>query len=63
MKNFLRPKRVENQPVSGKAAGDVRERDVGDAGVEHLHECGQHDGDGDQPWIYLLRRARVFRGA
>ena len=35
----------------GERTGDVRERDGGDGGVEHLHEGGQHDGGGDEPGI------------
>ena len=35
----------------GKAAGDVRERDVDDGGVEHFHEGGEHHRDGDEPRI------------
>ena len=34
-----------------EAAGDVRQRDVGDAGIQHLHEGGQHDGHGDHPGV------------
>ncbi len=33
------------------AAGDVGQRHVGDGGVEHLHEGGERDHDGDQPRI------------
>ena len=33
----------------GQAAGDVRQRDVGDGGVEHLHERRQHHARRDQP--------------
>ena len=35
----------------GEGAGDVREGDRGDGGVEHLHEGGEHDGRGDEPGI------------
>ena len=35
----------------GKAAGDVRQGDVGDGSVEHLHESRQRNGDGDDPGI------------
>ena len=34
-------------------AGHVRQGDVGDGGVEHLHERGQRDGDGDGPWVVV----------
>ena len=37
--------------AGSKAAGNVRERDVGDAGVEDLHKRSQCDGDGDDPGI------------
>ncbi len=37
--------------ADGEAAGDVRESDVGDGGVEELHEGGEGDGDGDEPGI------------
>ena len=50
----------------GERAGDVGEGDRGDGGVEHLHEGGQHDGDGDEPWIDALgrpqRSGRQVRG-
>jgi len=44
-----------------KAAGDMRQRDVGHAGVQHLHEGGQHHGAGDHPGIYswALERAQI----
>lgn len=34
----------------GETAGDVGKGDGSDGGVQHLHEGGQHDGGGDQPW-------------
>ena len=34
-------------------AGHIGQRDVGDAGVEHLHERGQRHDHGDQPRIVL----------
>ncbi len=34
-----------------EAPGDVRQRDVGDRDVEHLHERRQRDGDRDDPVI------------
>ena len=34
-----------------EAAGDVRQGDVGDGGVEHLHEGGERDRHGDDPRI------------
>src|SRR5262249_31584161 len=37
----------------GHAAGDVRKRHVGDAGVEHLHERGQRHDGGNQPGVVL----------
>jgi hypothetical protein len=36
---------------SSDRAGDVRERDIGDGGVEHLHEGGDGDGERDQPGV------------
>ena len=36
----------------GEAARDVRQSDVGDGSVEHLHESRQRNGDGDDPRIY-----------
>ena len=36
---------------TAKAAGDVGQGDVGDGGVEQLHEGGQGDGEGDDPGI------------
>ncbi len=38
-------------PPDGEAAGDIRQRDVGDRRVEHLHERRQGDGQGDEPVI------------
>ena len=38
----------------GERAGDVGQGYGGDGGVEHLHEGGQHDGDGDQPRVDAL---------
>ena len=41
--------------VGGReAAGDVGQGHGGDGGVEHLHEGGEHDGDGDQPRVDAL---------
>ena len=34
-----------------EAAGDVGQGDVGDGGVEHLHEGGEGDGHGDDPGV------------
>ena len=34
-----------------QVAGDVRQRDVGDAGVEHLHERRQRDDQRDRPRV------------
>ena len=36
---------------AAETAGDVGEGDVGDGGVEQLHEGGQGDGEGDDPGI------------
>ena len=36
---------------TAEAAGDVGEGDVGDGGVEELHEGGDGDGEGDDPGI------------
>ena len=38
----------------GERAGDVGQRHRGDGGVQHLHEGGQHDRDGDQPGVDAL---------
>ena len=35
----------------GEIAGDMRQGDVGDRGVEHHHEGGGHHGGGDHPAI------------
>ena len=35
-------------------AGDVGQGDRGDGGVKHLHKGGEHDGNGDQPWVDAL---------
>ena len=40
-----------------QSAGDVAQGDVGDGGVQHLHEGGDHDGDRDQPGIDRPARA------
>ena len=34
-----------------KAAGDVRQRDVGDAGIQHFHERGQRHRQRDHPRV------------
>ena len=34
-----------------ETAGDVRKGDIGDGSVEHFHERGQRDREGDQPRI------------
>ena len=36
---------------AAEAAGDVGKGDVGDGGVEQLHEGGERDGEGDDPGI------------
>ena len=48
--------------AGGEIAGDVRQRDVGDTGVEHFHEGGEHHRHGDDPGIGLtvLSRARKY---
>ena len=38
-------------PADRQAAGDVRQGDVGDRGVEHLHERRQRDRQGDDPVV------------
>ena len=47
----------------GKAAGNVRERDVYDGGVQHFHESAEHHGDGDDPGVDVGRSLRAFPGA
>ena len=37
--------------AGAEAAGNVWQGDVGDGGVEHLHEGGEGDGNGDQPGV------------
>ena len=39
--------------AGAESAGDVRQGDVGDGGVEHLHEGGERDGEGDRPRIVV----------
>jgi len=39
--------------ASAEGAGDVRKGDVGDGGVEDLHEGGEGDGERDCPWIMV----------
>ena len=39
--------------AGAQVARDVRQRDIGDAGVEHFHERGHGDHHGDQPGIEL----------
>ncbi len=46
-----------------EAAGDVRQGDVGDGGVEHLHEGGQGDRHGDDPRIDAGTPGALFRVA
>ena len=36
---------------AAETAGDVGERDIGDGGVEQLHEGGEGDGEGDDPRV------------
>ena len=36
---------------AAEASGDVGQRDVGDGGVEQLHEGGEGDGEGDDPGV------------
>ncbi len=51
----------------GGGARDVRERDVGDRGVQHLHEGGDRDHGGDEPGVAVARggarRRPPLRGA
>ena len=47
--------------ADAQAAGDVGQRDVGDGGVEHLHEGGERDQDRDQPRIGAPRLRRRGR--
>ena len=35
-----------------QAAADMRDRDVYDGGIEHLHEGRQHHRNRDDPWVY-----------
>ena len=39
--------------AGAQATGHVGQGDVGDGGVEHLHERGQRDGDGDEPRVVV----------
>ena len=44
--------------AAAEVAGDGRQRDVGDGGVQHLHEAGQRQpqrGQGDVRWAEILR--------
>ena len=49
----------------GKASGDVGKSYVGDAGIQHLHERSQRDGERDQPrivaWLPRLCRAHLTK--
>ena len=38
----------------------MRKGDIGDAGIEHLHESGKHNRYGDKPWIHAWFNARVY---
>jgi hypothetical protein len=44
----------------------VRQRDVGDGGVEHLHERRQHDAHGHEPravpWMPVLVMCAIRHG-
>ena len=42
--------------AGAEAAGDVAQRDVGDRGVEHDHEGGDRDDDGDEPRVAVAGR-------
>ena len=47
-----------------KASSNVRQRDVDDGGVQHLHKGAGHYGNRDQPRIYFIpcsRRAALYR--
>ncbi len=48
--------------AGAEAAGDMRQRDVGDGGVEHLHESGQSHGGSDQPGIDAWLPVRMISG-
>jgi hypothetical protein len=56
----LEPDNIENTPGSPdqqndrQTAGDLAQRHVGDRGVEHDHERGDGDDDGDQPRAAML---------
>ena len=39
--------------TGAESAGHVGQGDVGDGGVEHLHEGGEGDGEGDRPRIVV----------
>ena len=46
---------------SGERTGDIRKRHGGDGSVEHFHESGEHDRNGDKPGI-LARSLRILSG-
>ena len=48
--------------AGAERAGHVRQGDVGDGGVEHLHERGQRDGDGDEPGIVVRLPVQLVEG-
>ena len=56
----LEPDNIENttdlpdQQNDRQTAGDIAQRHVGDRGVEHDHERGDGDDDGDQPTTAML---------
>ena len=45
---------------AARSSGDVRQRHVGDAGVEHLHERCQRDGERDEPHVVPRVPAHIF---
>jgi hypothetical protein len=45
---------LPNQQNDRQTAGDIAQRRVGDRGVEHDHERGDGDDDGDQPRTAML---------
>ena len=48
--------------AGAERAGHVRQRDVGDGGVEHLHEGGQRYRDCDGPWIVRGLPVQLIEG-
>ena len=44
----------------GQTAGNMRKRDVGDAGIQQLHEGGKRNGDGNKPGIDRRFGGRLY---